>query len=181
MSLNKSNNPLLNTSGSGYVTESFVTNNFSLNDSVVSEVLQNFQGGKQISVLALMARKFTIIINNNAKVDGYLGELALESEGEKFITLFYPFFIQTDKNLFLLIATDFNIYEHISQDPFILEDAVDEFHNSIKKCLGIRYGQAYFGTTYEKVEKNNTGLVAVLTNNFNQLRRDGKSYILFTL
>jgi hypothetical protein len=181
------NNPLLLISGSGNLAESFVNDSLNLDPILLKEILQTFDTGKIISQLQLKTRLLTILIENQEKVAIYLGKTNLTPQNPNtqiFSKKFFLFPIQTDKSLYVLVVTDFNIYNYLNHEPFLLHNALEDFHNGLRKCLGIKNGQAYFGSTTEEMndeERKNSGIVAIIETNFNQVTQGNQNYILFSL
>ena len=180
-------NPLLSSSGSGDISGSFKDETFPLNDGTIKQILKQFEIENVISQTQLKARLFTILIENQERVHVYLGSINFESqssESQKFVTHFYPFLVQAEKNFYILVSSDFDIYKHVNQEPFLLQDTLEEFQSGLKKCLGLKYGMAYHGTNTEEMVKTETersGIVAVIQTHFDQITEKNHSYILFTL
>lgn len=178
---------LLSFPGSGNIDNSFVEETFLIENAVLINLTEWFETGPIITLAKLKARKFTIKINHLDNVQVYLGEIKIDeskSDDQVFAATFFPYLIQTEKQLYLLVASDFDLYEHINLEPSAKQTAVESYHEELRQCLGVREGKAYHGTGTEDInptERERTGIVAVITTHFNQISENGKSYILFSL
>ena len=171
----------------GDVLGSFADEKLNIPQKNIEAALFELDLGKHIFQTPLPTRIFSIIIDNLEQVDiNLLKEIdvAEKEKREIFTEVFNPFIIQTHKKIYLFAVTKFDIFDHINREPNTQEEALESFHDSLKKNLGLLFAKAYFGNETEDItpeETKKTGIVAVIKTNFQSISIEGLNFIIFSL
>jgi len=167
-------------------TKGFRTNSFLLTTEKMTHILGEFEKGTYLESSTLNARELTVCVSDFRTTTILPGKVehSNPSNSKNFTDQFFPFLIHSTKGLYILIVSKFNIFNEINLEPSAKEEAIESFHNQLKKSFHLKYATAYFGTETEEMsdaERKSSGIVAVLTTHFDYLTEDGLSYVLFTI
>ncbi len=138
--------------------ESFLNTKMELSDSELQEISTGLECGRIIFSTILPTRKLTLAYSKD-DFQVFLAEKISKSfflEYEIQTSSYFVFFIQTQRGLFLILASTFDFLGYVSGrskgNPFEEQDLMHEIMGKIGKTIKIQFANYYMGL--EELEMN---------------------------
>lgn len=125
-----------------YIVDSFIDDSIKIDKVKISRILSEYIDNKIILLSQLKARKFYVSISDGYDINISIDKFKLSGEiiGE---TIFYPYVAQSTKKIYIIVASKFNIYDHLNREPYMESKGEYGFQKNLARALGLTNATAY--------------------------------------
>jgi hypothetical protein len=119
---------------------SFIDNKIELSDTHL-KLISKYIGRNIIEIISLHGRKFFVLVKDSFDFTISIDKVGSTKDSK--IVSYYPFYIQTSSTMYLIVVSEFDVYDVLNREPYHESIGEYRYQAQLARALGLRNAVAY--------------------------------------